>query len=256
MWTALRPLMRRLLGVVRTPTYYLPWLTYPGLECALVLSNVESRFSPEFNQGPFPVAVTQYDADGRIARRYAVSLADCVEAVELGLEPAPGGCGFAMVAGERLQSDFYVTLTDGRTYTATHGRGEFIETYPLRARLPLAAIGRLLALFGRTLPAFVRDQYAYVGPDHQSNLLLMNLSNIPNRVRVAASGVGRLLGARLITLPPMGSHLLDVRSLSMEAARSTDVWRLRLEGNAWFNLYIVGAGARGLAGSLSLMHVK
>src|SRR4029453_13188533 len=82
MWTTLRPLMRRLLGVARTPTYYLPWLGRPGLECVLLLSNVESRFSPEFNRGPFAVTVTQYDADGNIARRYAVSLADCAEAVE------------------------------------------------------------------------------------------------------------------------------------------------------------------------------
>lgn len=256
MWTALRPLMRRLLGVARTPTYYLPWLGRPGLECVLLLSNVESRFSPEFNRGPFAVTVTQYGADGNIARRYAVSLADCAETVELRLESAPGGCGFAVVGGERLQSDLYVTLSDGKTYTATHGRGEFIETYPLRARLALAAIGRLLALFGRALPAFVRDQYAYIGRDHQSHLLLMNLSNIPNRVRVAASGDGRLFGVRLIALPPMGSQLLDVRNLSPEATGSTGVWRLRLEGNAWFNLYIVGAGARGLAGPLSLMHVK
>lgn len=255
MRTALRPLMRRLLGVARTPTYYLPWLGRPGLECVLVLSNVESRFRPEYSQGPFPVTVTQYDADGTIARRYDVSLADCAEAVELRLEPA-GGCGFAVVAGERLQSDLYVTLSDGETYTATHGRGEFIETYPRRARLAHAVIGRLLALFGRALPAFARDQYAYVGRDHQSHLLLMNLSNITNRVRVAASGDGRPIAARLIALPPMGSHLLDVRSLSPATADVTAVSRLRLEGNAWFNLYIVGAGARGLAGPLSLMHVK
>jgi hypothetical protein len=65
MWTALRPLMRRLLGVARTPTYYLPWLGRPGLECVLLLSNVESRFSPEFNRGLFAVTVTQYGADAQ-----------------------------------------------------------------------------------------------------------------------------------------------------------------------------------------------
>jgi hypothetical protein len=32
--------------------------------------------------------------------------------------------------------------------------------------------------------------------------------------------------------------------------------RLRLSGNAWFNLYLVGAGPRDLDGALSLMHVK
>jgi hypothetical protein len=31
---------------------------------------------------------------------------------------------------------------------------------------------------------------------------------------------------------------------------------LRLTGNAWFNLYLVGAGTRNLEGALSLMHVK
>jgi hypothetical protein len=29
-----------------------------------------------------------------------------------------------------------------------------------------------------------------------------------------------------------------------------------LEGNAWFNLYVVGAGPRDLDGPLSVMHVK
>lgn len=256
MRTVLRPLMRRLLGVARTPTYYLPWLERPDLECVLVLSNVESRFCPEYSRGPFPVVVTQYGAEGKIARRYDLFLADCTEAVELRLEAGAGGCGFAVVAGERLQSDLYVTLSDGKTYAATHGRGEFIETYSLRARLALTMIGGLLALFGRVLPVFVRDQYAYVARDHQSHLLLMNLSNVTNRVRVAASAGGQPLAARIVALPPMGSHLLDIRELSRTIADRTAVWRLRLEGNAWFNLYIVGAGARGLAGPLSLMHVK
>ena len=34
------------------------------------------------------------------------------------------------------------------------------------------------------------------------------------------------------------------------------VKHLHLEGNAWFNLYLIGAGPRDLAGPLSLMHVK
>ena len=45
----LRKLAKRVLGVQRQPTYYLPWLTRPHLQCALVLSNVESRFKVGYN---------------------------------------------------------------------------------------------------------------------------------------------------------------------------------------------------------------
>jgi len=123
-------------------------------------------------------------------------------------------------------------------------------------------IGGLLGLAGRAIPAFVRHQYAYVGPDSRSHLLVMNLSNVTNRVRVVASREGRVLGARLLRLPPMGSTLLDIGTFgsapdsSAPGSAGTEVWRLRLEGAAWFNLYIVGAGARNLEGPLSLMHVK
>ncbi len=212
----LRKLAKRVLGVQRQPTYYLPWLTRPHLQCALVLSNVQ-----------------------------------------LPLPPAPGGCGFVTVKGERINSDLYVTLSDGLAYTATHGRGEFIERYALPGWMVLAAVGALLALAGRAIPAFVRHQYAYVGPDSRSHLLVMNLSNVTNRVRVVASRNGRVLGARLLRLPPMGSTLLDVGTLGAAAAgAATEVWRIRLEGAAWFNLYVVGTGARNLEGPLSLMHVK
>ena len=60
----------------------------------------------------------------------------------------------------------------------------------------------------------------------------------------------------------MGSRLLDVATVvdvaSLAPGRPSDsaVLRLRLEGNAWFNLYLVGAGPLDLAGPLSLMHVK
>ena len=85
----------------------------------------------------------------------------------------------------------------------------------------------------------------------------MNLSNVTNRVRVVARRNGRVLGTRLLRLPPMGSTLLDVGTLGTAAAGAgTEVWRIRLEGAAWFNLYVVGAGARNLEGPLSLMHVK
>jgi hypothetical protein len=222
----------------------------------LVLSNVEARFRPGLTTGSFPVRVVQYDAEGRAAHRYDVTLESCTDAVEVPLRPAPGGCGFAVVSGERLHSDLYVTLSDGHGYTATHGRGEFVEGYPRLARLALTAAGTMAAMVGRTLPAFTRNQYVYLGRDSRSHVLLMNLSNVTNRIRVTAHAAGRRLGARLLRLPPMGSHLLDVASLGPAPAAGTAVWRLHLEANAWFNLYLVGAGSRDLAGPLSLMHVK
>ena len=41
----LRSLARRVLGVTRESTYYLPWLTRPGLECVVLVNNIESRFT-------------------------------------------------------------------------------------------------------------------------------------------------------------------------------------------------------------------
>ena len=61
---SLRSLARRLFRVARHPTYYLPWIIRPGLECALVLSNVEARFKPEYGSGPFRASIVQYDAQG------------------------------------------------------------------------------------------------------------------------------------------------------------------------------------------------
>jgi hypothetical protein len=244
-----------LFGVTRPPTYYLPWIARPGLECALVLSNVEARFKPEFSSGPFPVSVVQYDADGRAAHRYDVTLKDSTDTIEVPIRPAAGGCGFATVSGN-LHSDLYVTLSDGHDYTATHGRGEFVEGYPGPVRLLMTAAGALAFVVGRTLPVFTRNQYVYLGRDSRSHVLLMNLSNVTNRIRVTAGAGERRLGSRLLRLPPMGSCLLDVASLGPEPGAGTTVWRLRLEGNAWFNLYMVGAGSRDLAGPLSLMHVK
>ena len=252
----LRSLARQLGGVARPSTYYLPWITRPGLDCTLVLSNVEARFKPDLNQGPFPVSVIQYDADGRAAQRYQVTLQDSTDTVEVPLAHAPGGCGFATVIGERLHSDLYVTLSDGHDYTATHGRHEFIEAYPLPARVLLGAGGAAAAVVGRTLPIFRRNQYVYLGRESRSHVLLMNLSNVTNRIRVAAHVGDRRIGSALLRLPPMGSRLLDVASLGPMPAAGVVSWRLELEGNAWFNLYLVGAGSRDLAGPLSLMHVK
>lgn len=222
----------------------------------LVLHNVEARFKPGYNEGPFPLSVIQYDASGKMVQRYQVMLQHSADAVELRLAATADGCGFVTVAGERLLSDLYVTLSDGHDYTATHGRGEFVEIYPRWARLAMAGLSGALALAGRTIPAFARDQYVYTGADSRSHLLLMNLSNVTNHIRIVAIRDGAPLGARLVRLAPMGSCLLDVASRWRLATEDTAVLRLRLEGNAWFNLYLIGAGPRDLAGPLSLMHVK
>lgn len=256
----LRSLARRALGVTRTPAYYLPWLTRPGLDCALILSNVESRFRTGAARGPLSLTVDQHDRDGSLFRRYEVALPDATATVELPLAPAPGGCGIAFVRGEGLHSDLYVTLTGGETYTATHGRGEFVERYPARARVALAAASAALAVAGRGLPAFARDQYVYAGPDARSHLLLMNLANVPNRLRLELGRAGASVRHE-VRLAPLGSALVDVGELVDRAGSTHDsagpvAWHARLWGNAWFNLYLVGAGARDLAGPLSLMHVK
>ena len=255
MAVSLRALARRLLGVTRTPTYYLPWLTLNGLECALILNNVEARFKPGENQGPFPATVVQYDADGSVVRECTVSVRDTADAVELSLVPTSRGYGVVTVSTEHLRSDLYVTLSDGDSYTATHGRSEFVETYPRRVRFLLVLLGRLLEPLGRTVPAFVRDQYVYAGRDGRSHLLLLNLSNVTNRIRVVVHRDTARVAAPLVALPPRGARLLDVGTLA-HADEALTPLALRLQGNAWFNLYLVGAGPRDLAGPLSLMHVK
>jgi hypothetical protein len=252
----LRSLVRRLLRVARPPTYYLPWIIRPGLDCTLVLSNVEARFKPECGAGPFGVSVIQYDAEGAAAHRYEVQLQTNTDTVELRLKPAMGGCGFATVSGDRIRSDLYVTLSDGHDYTATHGRGEFVEGYPRLVRLLMAGPRAIASAIGRTVPIFTRYQYVYLGSESRSHVLLMNLSNVTNVIRASASTGGRPRGSRLLRLPPMGSHLFEVASLRPPAATGTEVWRLKLDANAWFNLYLVGAGSLDLAGPLSLMHVK
>lgn len=251
-----RALARRLLGVVRTPTYYLPWLTRPGLECTLLLNNVEARFMAGHRQGPFPATVVQYDSRGAVVRRYETIVADSTATVDLTLTPTPDGCGFVTVDVRHLHSDLYVTLSDGVAYGATHGRHEFVEAYPPWTRLLLAVAGAVLAPLRRTVPAFSRHQYVYAGTAGRSHVLLLNLSNVRNRIRVAASRGGRAESRRLLSLPPMGARLLDVSTLTSEKPADTHVFRLLLQGNAWFNLYLVGAGPRDLDGPLSLMHVK
>lgn len=256
MTAALRRLARRLLGVTRTSTYYLPWLVRPPVGCIVLINNIESRFKSDFNRGPFPVAITQYGADGRVARRYEVTLADSGDTADLELAAAPGGVGVLTVTGERIFSGSYALLTDGRTYSGTHGRQEFWDAYPWPARALLGIAGALLAPLGRTVPAFTRHQYAFVGPEARSYFLLMNLSNVTNRLRVSADGDGRRGRAALVTLPPHGACLFDLRRIAAPAGDRVTSRHVRLEGNARFNLYVVGAGPKDLDGALSLMHVK
>lgn len=255
MSAGMRTRARAMLGVSREPTYYLPWLARPGLECTLLLSNVEARFKVGYNRGPYPVEVRQYDRDGAVVGRHELTLRDVTDVVELPLAAGPGGYGFATVSGARLYSDLYVTLSDGKSYCATHGRGEWIERYPVRARLAHAALGGVLAWAGRTIPAFTRHQYVYAGADSRSHLLVMNLGNVTNRVRVTATCGGTTAPPRMLRIPPLGTRLLDVGAL-VGSGDGTRVWRLLLAGNAWFNFYMVGTGPRDLAGPVSLMHVK
>ena len=252
----LRRVARALLGVERPSVYYLPWLVRPGLDCVVMLSNLEARFKSGHNAGPFAVRVTQYAADGRRLAEHHARLEHSTDVAEVTLPCSDTGWGFVTIGGDPVHSDLYVTLSDGAAYAATHGRQEFVEQYPARSRVALASVGPLLAWFGRTVPAFVRYQYAYVGAESRSDLLLLNLSNVTNRVRVATLPAGG--GASvLVRIPPMGSHLLDVSRLAPGPTAGTRVVPLRLEGNAWFNLYVVGTvGRADRATPLSLMHVK
>ena len=118
----LRRVARAVLGVERHAVYYLPWLVQPGLECVLILSNLEARFKSGHNTGPFDVRVTQYDADGRRRAERRVTLERSTDAVEVPLPASGAGRGFVTVDAERIQSDLYVTLSDGDAYAATHGR--------------------------------------------------------------------------------------------------------------------------------------
>ena len=253
MTTTIRALARRALGVTRVPTYYLPWLVRPGLECTLVLSNVEARFKVGYNHGPYSLVVRQFDADGVLVQRHELTLRDVTDVVELPLAAVGTGYGIVTVEGERIHSDLYVTISDGESYSATHGRGEWIERYAPHARLAHMILGGALATAGHTIPAFTRHQYVYAGADSRAHLLVLNLSDVVNRVRAAADAPS--VPARVLAIPPLGTRLLDVTGL-VPTAGDMCAGRLRLTGNAWFNVYVVGTGSRDLAGPVSLMHVK
>jgi hypothetical protein len=62
--------------------------------------------------------------------------------------------------------------------------------------------------------------------------------------------------SRLVRMSPMGACLLDAGELAGSTMTGPSVMQVTLHGNAWFNLYLVGAGARDMDGPLSLMHVK
>jgi hypothetical protein len=252
----LRSLARRVLRPKREATYYLPWLSVTASECVVLLSNIEARFNRDFNRGPFPITVSQHDADGSVARRYRTVLPTATDTVELSIQATPAGYGVLTVVSDRTYSGSHVSLSDGHGYTTTHGRKEFVEHYPWLARVTLGAVGTIFGSLGRTVPAFRRVQHLYVGPDTASHLLVMNLSNITNRVLATARREGEAPRRRLLRLPPLGSALLTPDGFLPPSASSIVFWNVTLQGNAWFNLYVVGTGARGLAGPASLQHVK
>src|SRR5262245_40752841 len=211
----LRSTARRILGVTRTPTYFLPWITRPGLSCVLILNNVQSRFVRGRAGGPFPAKVVQYDAGGNVVARHEAVVPAATDPLELPLDAVAEGYGFVTVDTTHLNSDLYVTLGDGDAYTATHGRHEFIETYPVWTRALLAGLGTVMGLANAELPIFVRHQYVYVGPDDRSHVLLLNLSNVTNRIRVTVSPEGSRSHNRLLAVPPRGAALLDATSLAL-----------------------------------------
>ena len=151
----LRSLARRVLGVTRESTYYLPWLTRPGLECVVLVNNIESRFTSgrSATATDLDATVTQYDAGGGVVGVYTTALSDSADAREVRLTPTAAGHGFVTVRTRRIHSDLYVALVDGESYSATHGRQEFIEHYPPWTRAALAIAGGALAVAGGTVPA-------------------------------------------------------------------------------------------------------
>lgn len=65
------------------------------------------------------------------------------------------------LARTRPSLDCVVLVNNIESRLATHGRHQFVETYPAWTRILLGTLGRLLALAGRTVPAFRREQYVF-----------------------------------------------------------------------------------------------
>lgn len=166
----LRALARRLLGVRRVPTYYVPWITRPGLSCKLYP-----------REGDWPNPPVYWHSDGQASL----------------IPGRPDDHGFATIEG--MTTDGMVALSDGNGYTATHGRGETVDEYPRRVRAVWAVAWRVLAWLGETIPAFTREHRAL----HDQQLLLLNPSNLVNLVRVEDG-----YGAALYRVPPMGSVIV------------------------------------------------
>src|SRR6266850_6181275 len=93
----LRTWTRGLVGVRRDPTYYLPWLTRPGLDCLVLINNIESRFTSGRDGRGLDATVTQLDAEGQVVAIQHATLADSTDAREVPLRPAPPGYGFVTV---------------------------------------------------------------------------------------------------------------------------------------------------------------
>src|SRR5207247_2638295 len=78
-----------------------------------------------------------------------------------------------------------------------------------------AALGAVAGLAGLTLPAFARHQYVYVGAQDRSHVLLLNLSNVTNRIRTTAVADGATTARRLDAIAPRGAALPDDASLTL-----------------------------------------
>ena len=258
-----RPMLRRvrtwtrgLLGVRRDPTYYLPWLTRPGLDCVVLLNNIESRFTSGREGRDLDATVTQFDSEGR-GGQPATRHADRQHRRARGAAD-PGRRRLRLRDGgrARIKSDLYVALVDGESVHArrTAGRSSSSTTRPGRARCsrwPARSWrrwGTRAGLRARSVRLSRRGQpLAPAGPES------VERRQPRSRRRRARRRAGRRPAGLHPAAEARGS--LDVDSLAPAAERLI-VEQLRLTGNAWFNLYLVGAGTRDLEGALSLMHVK
>src|SRR5262245_49614182 len=104
----LRRVARALLGVERAPVYYLPWLVRPGLDCVLMLSNLEARFKSGHNAGPFAFRVTQYGADGRRLAEHRAHLARSTDVAEVALAASDAGRGLVAIRGHPVPEDLHL----------------------------------------------------------------------------------------------------------------------------------------------------